>query len=299
MDRFKGQNILNFIKELPDDASCKAYLAKIKWQDGFKCMKCGSKKGCLKQDYKYQCYGCQHVESATANTLFHKVKFGLQKAFCIVFEMSTSSKSLSSVQVGKRYGISQTTSWFFMQKVRKSMESSKKYPLSELVHVDEFTVGGKEQGKQGRSYDVKKKKAIIAVELTNKQKVKRVYVKSIDDYSSKSLTPIFEEHIDVSAKIFTDKWRGYEPLKSKYDITQIKSNNGKNFKTLHIIIHQIKSWLRTMPTHVSKKHIQKYFDEFCFRINRSQTKEYIFNNTIQRMINCKPLFHKQIIQQLN
>jgi hypothetical protein len=213
MKEFKGQNILNFVKILPDDDACKAYLAKIKWQDGFKCMKCVSEKGCLKQDYKYHCYGCQHVESSTANTLFHNVKFGLQKAFCIVFEMSTSSKSLSSVQVGKRYRIGQTTSWFYMQKVRTAMEISQKYPLSELVHADEFTVGGKEEGKQGRSYDSKKKKAVIAVELTYKQRVKRVYIKSIDDYSCKSLTPIFEEHINTTAKIFTDKWRGYEPLK--------------------------------------------------------------------------------------
>jgi len=73
-----------------------------------------------------------------------------------------------------------------------------------LVHVDEFTVDGKEDGKQGRSYDSKKKKSLIAVELTNKHQVKRVYIKSIDDYSSKSLIPIFEEHISTSAKVFTD-----------------------------------------------------------------------------------------------
>ncbi|MEI6866154.1 MAG: IS1595 family transposase, partial [Flavicella sp.] len=29
MDVFQGQNILSFIKELPNDESCKAYLAKI------------------------------------------------------------------------------------------------------------------------------------------------------------------------------------------------------------------------------------------------------------------------------
>ena len=34
MEAFKGQSILNFIKELPDDEACKAYLAKIKWKDG-------------------------------------------------------------------------------------------------------------------------------------------------------------------------------------------------------------------------------------------------------------------------
>jgi hypothetical protein len=218
MDNFKGQNILNLIKELPDDKACKAYLSKIKWMDGFKCAKCGSEKGCEKSVYTYHCYTCNHVESATANTLFHKVKFGLQKAFLIVFEMTTTTKSLSSIQVGKRYGISQTTAWFFMQKVRVAMKSSQKYPLSEIVHVDEFVVGGKEDGKQGRSYDTKKTKAIIAVELNDKSKVKRVYVKAIDDYSAKSLTPIFEEHISTSAKIFTDKWRGYSPLKVKYNI---------------------------------------------------------------------------------
>lgn len=299
MEQFKGKNILNFVKELPNDDACKAYLAKYKWQDGFICSKCGGTKGCMKKDYKYHCYSCHHVESSTANTLFHKVKFGVQKAFCIVFEMTTSSKSLSSVQLGERYGISQTSTWFFMQKVRKSMESSKKYPLSDLVHVDEFTVGGKEEGKQGRSYDTKKKKAIIAVELTGKHQVKRVYIKSIDDYSCKSLTPIFEEHISTSAKIFTDKWRGYEPLKEHYNITQIKSENGKNFKKLHIIIHQIKSWLRTVPTHVSKEHIQKYFDEYSYRINRSQSKGTIWHNTIIKMIKHKPITQNQITWKLS
>ncbi|MBP7181641.1 MAG: IS1595 family transposase, partial [Flavobacterium sp.] len=32
MEVFEGQSILNFIKELPNDESCKAYLAQIKWK---------------------------------------------------------------------------------------------------------------------------------------------------------------------------------------------------------------------------------------------------------------------------
>ncbi len=299
MDIFKGQDLLSFIKELPNDEACKAYLAKIKWEDGFICSKCGHRKGCEKAGYNYHCYSCNHVESATANTLFHKVKFGLQKAFCVVFEMSTSSKSVSSIQMGKRFNIRQGTAWYFMQKVRKAMESSQKYPLKKIVHVDEFTVGGKEEGKQGRSYDSKKKKAVIAVELTDSNKVKRVYVKSIDDYSAKSLTPIFEQHISKQAKITTDKWRGYNPLKKDYNIEQKLSNKGKNFKELHIVIMQLKSWLRAIPTHVSKWHIQAYFDEFCFRINRSQFKESIFHKTILRMVEQKPVYHKTIKQILS
>ena len=299
MEVFKGQSILNFIKELPDDEACKAYLAKIKWKDGFTCSKCGCSKGCEKSGYTYHCYSCNHVESATANTLFHKVKFGLQKAFCIVFEMSTSSKSVSSIQMGKRFNIRQGTAWYFMQKVRKAMKSSQKYPLTTLVHVDEFTVGGKEQGKQGRSYDTKKKKAVIAVELSEKHQVKRVYVKAIEDYSAKSLTPIFEQHISDTATVVTDKWRGYQPLKQSYNIEQRFSNQGKNFKELHIVIMQLKSWIRAIPTHVSKWHIQSYFDEFCFRINRSQFKESIFHKTIERMVNVKPIYQLNIKQILS
>ena len=128
MDKFEGQSILNFIKELPNDEACKAYLADVKWRDGFKCTKCGHTKGCQKADYRYHCYKCNHVESSTADTLFHKVKFGLHKAFCVVFEMSTSSKSISSIHMGKRFEIRQGTAWAFMRKVRESMKSSQKYP---------------------------------------------------------------------------------------------------------------------------------------------------------------------------
>lgn len=299
MEEFKGQNMLSFIKEFSDDASCKAYLSKLKWQDGFTCTKCCHTKGCMKSDYKYECYQCHHVESATSNTLFHKVKFGLQKAFCMVFEMSTSSKSISSIQLGLRYNVSQTSTWFFMQKVRKAMQSSQNYLLENIVHVDEFVVGGHEIGKQGRSYNTKKKKAVIAVELTDNKKIKRAYIKAIDDYSSKSLTPIFEQHISTQATITTDKWRGYNKLKDKYNLTQVESNFGSNFKELHIVIQSIKSWIRAIPTHVSKKHAQAYYDEFCFRLNRSQFKETIFHKCIDRMIKAKPIFQYQLIQKLN
>lgn len=84
----------------------------------------------------------------------------------VVFEMSTSSMSVSSKQMGNRFNIRQGIAWYFMQKVRNAMKSSQNYPLPELIPVDEFTFGGKEQGKQGRSYDSIKKKTVIAVELS-------------------------------------------------------------------------------------------------------------------------------------
>jgi len=61
--------------------------------------------------------------------------------------MITSTKSISNIQMDKRFCIRQSTTWSFMQKVRKAMKSSQKHPLEKLIHVDEFTVEGKEEGK--------------------------------------------------------------------------------------------------------------------------------------------------------
>ena len=91
-----------------------------------------------------------------------------------------------------------------MYKVREGMKSSENYPMESRVEVDEFVVGGKEDGKVGRSYDAKKKKAVVALELTGEGKVKRMYVNQIDNFSAKELRPIFDNHISKNANITTD-----------------------------------------------------------------------------------------------
>lgn len=211
-----------------------------------------------------------------------------------MFEMTASTKGLSASQVAKRYGITRKTAWLFMHKVRLGMKSSQSFPIDGIVQVDEFVVGGKENNKPGRSYNSKKKKVVCAVELSENEKVKRVYAIRIEDYSSKSLRTIFEKYISKVAKVKTDEWKGYRPLQMDYNITQIPSGKGENFKQLHIIIHQIKSWLRTSFSWVHQDHIDKYFNEYSFRINRSIYKETIFHKLTERMVNGTHVGYKQI-----
>lgn len=284
-----------FTNQFNDEKACLSYLAEIKWNDGFSCSKCGHTKHTVrKKNLARDCNRCHHIESPTANTLFHKLRFGLQKTFMIIFEMSTSSKGLSALQVSKRYGISRTTAWSFMHRVRIAMKSSNQYPIVGTVQVDEFVYGGKETMKQGRSRDSKKKKIVAAVEISKKEKVKRVYFKRINDYSSKSLQKIFDAHISLSATVYTDKWSGYKPLMGKYNIIDKYSNNGESMKQMHTIIHQLKTWLRSVYSWIHEDHIEKYLDEFSFRINRSIYKETIFDKLINRMINHKPISYQTI-----
>ena len=295
MNVFKGQNLLEFSDRFKTDEDCKKYLADIKWKDGFKCRKCDHKKAQIRKDYSRTCNICSHQESSTSNTLFHKVKFGVRKAFFIVFEMSTSTKSLSASYVAVRFGVTEKTARLFMLKIREAMESSGNNPMTGIVHVDEFVLGGREKNKVGRSYNAKKKKAITAVELTDDGKVKRMYAMRIEDFSARSLQYIFVNHISREAKVITDKWRGYRPIAKAYNITQIESNGGMNFKALHTMIHQVKSWIRTTYSWVSDFNINRYFNEFCFRVNRSQSKATIFNNLMTKMVGADKIYQKEII----
>jgi hypothetical protein len=295
MDIFKGQNLLEFAEAFKTDDACKKYLSEIKWKNGYSCTKCGHSASQNRKSFGRICNVCAHIESATANTLFHKVKFGVRKAFFICFEMATSTKSLSASYMSVRYGVTEKTARLFMLKVREAMSSSNNHPIDGIVHVDEFVLGGKEQGKIGRSYKGNKKKVITAVELTKEGKVKRMYAMRIEDFSARSLQYMFVKHISRDAQITTDKWKGYRPIAKVYNINQIQSNNGLNFKALHTMIHQIKSWIRTTYSWVSEFNINRYFNEFCFRINRSQTKSTIFNNLITKMVKAQPIYHKQII----
>ena len=295
MTIFKGQNLLEFSDRFKTDVNCQEYLSFVKWNDGYSCRKCGHTRCQVRKDYSRTCNKCSDTESPGANTLFHRVRFGLRKAFFIVFEMASSTKSLSASYMGVRYGVTEKTARMFMHKVREVMKSSENHPMDGNVDVDEFVLGGRESGKIGRSYDSKKKKTACAVELTDDGKIKRMYAMRIEDFSSKSLAKLFDKHISTEAKVRSDQWRGYRPLAKKYTIEQIPSLKGMNIKALHTMIHQIKSWIRTTYSWVSNAHVNRYYDEFCYRINRSQSKDTISNNLIKRMVKSDKIYQKQII----
>ena len=295
MELFQGQNLLEFAERFKTDQDCKEYLSEIKWKDEFKCVKCGHTGSQVRKDYSRTCNKCSHTETSSSNTLFHKVKFGLRKAFFVAFEMSTTTKSLSASQMGVRFGVTEKTARLFMHKIREAMKSSGNNPIEGIVHVDEFVIGGKEKGKVGRSYNSKKKKIVCSVELTDSGKVKRMYALKIANYSAKELNKIFEQHISENAVVSTDEWRGYRPLFEKYNITQYKSEGGVNFKALHTMIHQVKSWLRTTYSWISPFNVNRYLDEFCYRINRSQSKNNVFNNLIERMVSSNKKYQNEFI----
>lgn len=81
MEIFKGQNLIVFAECLKKDKNCKEYLSKVKWSEQYVCRKYNHTKSQILKNFARTCNICSDSESATANTLFHKVKFGIKKAF--------------------------------------------------------------------------------------------------------------------------------------------------------------------------------------------------------------------------
>ncbi len=95
--KYKSLTIFEFQEKFKDDEDCLKHLSNIKWAKGFKCKKCGHGKYCQGNGkYTRQCTSCNYNESPTCDTLFHKVKFSLLKAFYIVYYVSTNKKGIAS-----------------------------------------------------------------------------------------------------------------------------------------------------------------------------------------------------------
>lgn len=293
-ERFKGLNIIEFAEKFSSNDNCLEYLSELKWANGFYCSVCGNTtywQGSSGKPKNRVCKSCRHIESPTSNTVFHKIKFDLKKAFWIIFEYASTTKSMSSSMIAKRYNINEKTAWRFTHKIRCTMQSSGKNPLTGNCEADEFYLGGHEEKRTGRGA-VKKKKALVIIEKSGEYGIKRAYIGKIKDTSSKELGSVLKKFVGKEAQIKTDKWKGYLPLKGEYNITQEVSSYKENFKLTHRFIQGFKSWIRGIYHHVSERYYQTYMDEYCYRFNRNNSKESIFANLMERLVLCKPILYK-------
>ena len=278
-----------FYKRFDSDDSCYSYLSEIKWSgNSYVCKKCGNTHYCKgRSPYSRRCTRCKYDESVTSGTMFDKCKFPLLLAFHIAFKICTKKKGMSSLELSEEYGLRQKTCWEFKWKIQQAMKSSGKHPLTGEVHVDEFYVGGEEEGIIGRNTKGKKKLVIVALEIV-KGGVGRAYAQVIDDASATSFRPFFEKYISKDATIVTDEWNGYKPLMRDYNIEQRRSDDGKAFPQMHIHIMNIKGWLRGIHHHCSKERMQGYLDEYHFRFNRRVHTDTIFDVLTRRMVSNQP-----------
>ena len=109
--------------ELFDDSEkTLKFIADVKWEGGFECRNCGHTNYCDgKKPSSRRCTRCKKEESATANTIFHNIKFPINKAFYIAYNVCVLGKDISSYNYSDLLGLNQMTCWKFRTRIQKCM----------------------------------------------------------------------------------------------------------------------------------------------------------------------------------
>ncbi len=102
-----------------DSEKVNKFVADIKWQNGFVCRNCGNENYCDgKTPSARRCTRCKKEESATSHTLFHNIKFPINKAFYIAYNVCVLGNEFSSYNYSDQLGLNQMTCWKFRKRIQ-------------------------------------------------------------------------------------------------------------------------------------------------------------------------------------
>lgn len=127
-DRFlnKDLELDEFNKIFPDELACYRYLDKLKWPKDFSCKKCANDKyfdGL--QKFSRRCTRCGYNESITAYSIFHGIKFPIEKAFYIAYITLNNHGAYTLEELSKILTLRTNTIWGFKIKINNLLKSKK------------------------------------------------------------------------------------------------------------------------------------------------------------------------------
>lgn len=289
MNSKKG--ILNFMEAFPTEESCIRYFETLRWGDKVISPFDSSSKVYKCANGKYKCRNTGKYFDVKTRTVFASTKLPLRLWVYAIFIFMSHKRGISSCQLARDLGVTQKTAWNMLHKIRQFMDSQNKQPLSGEVEVDETFVGGKNKNRhkdkkvekcQGRSF--KDKKPVFGM-LQRKGNLTAIVV---DNTKAKTLKPIITQYIQFQSIVYTDGW-DYGGISENY--TQQSVDHGAKFygmtvrdldgneisvntNSIECTWSHFKRMIFGTYSQVSKRHLQRYVDEFVFRFNTRNVGEF-------------------------
>ena len=190
----------------PDEASCLAYLERIRWRGGFGCPRCECEREPWRSsDGLLVCRECQRRTSVLAGTIFHRTRSPLRNWFLAAWQITSQKYGANALGLQRDLGLkSYQTAWAWLHKFRRAMVRPDQDRLQGIVEVDESYVGGPEEGASGRSTETKAIVA-VAVEIVNEKRLGRVRLRPVADvvFMTPSSQPM--ESLAIPGR-FTTAW---------------------------------------------------------------------------------------------
>ena len=291
-------NLINFIEDFPDEASCIAHFKGVREQQGIICKKCGcTKHYWLKAKSKWQCSQCKYRTGIKSGTMMNNSKLPMRKWYLAMAFMSFSKKGISATELQRQLGHSRYESvWSMMHKIRKAM--GKRDGLYELAGMIEFDEGyfeteiksrERENLKRGRGSKRQVNVAVMAESIpledikTGKVSKQCRYfkMKVLESHESKEVDNVIENNLNEKSIVFSDKSTSYVDIAKYIDIHIMeKSTKETTTKTLpwaHIAISNAKRNFLGIYHKIKGKYLQLYLDEFCYKLNRRYFGDKLFD----------------------
>ena len=279
-----AKGILSFTDTFPNEESCIKYFENLRWKNGVVSPFDKTSKVYKCKGNKYRCKNTGKYFDVKTGTVFANTKLPLRYWFYAMFLFLSHKRGVSSCQLSRDLGITQKTAWNMLNKIREYMSVLNNGRLSGEVEIDETFVGGKNKNRhkdkkvekcQGRSF--KDKVPVFGI----LQRGGGIIAKVVDNTRAKTLSPYITKYVKENSIVYTDGW-DYGSLNMNYiqrsvdhgigyygtsfitndgEFIQISTNNIENAWS------HLKRTIFGTYYHVSKKHMQKYVDEFVFRFN--------------------------------
>lgn len=287
-------NIIEVFRKFPTEADCIAYLEKARWNGTPVCPYCHSDHTTpLPKEQRHHCNGCNTTFSVTVGTIFHHTHLPLQKWFLAISLILNAKKGIAARQLGRDLEVTKDTAWSVAMRIRKAMtEPEQRNMLQGMVEMDETYVGGKPRKSADPTNEKKAKRGrgtskIPVVGMIQRGGKVKAKVMRLPKLTKKVLSAIARANIDTAVStLITDEYSGYN------DIIKFMShetvNHQVNFVDGNWHTNNIESFWALFKRgligqyhQLSERHLQKYFDEFCYRHNYREHSD-IFALTISR-----------------
>jgi len=273
------RDLAEFHQFFRNEESCRRYLRRVRWRNGFLCHACGSSSNPWhgRRDVLL-CTHCHSETRLTAGTVFEGTRKPLSLWFLAIWELTTQKYGANALGLQRVLGLgSYTTAWAWLHKLRRAMVRPGRDRLHGTIEVDESYVGGEETGVKGRQ-TIKKAIVAIAVEL-NDVGIARIRLRHVPDITAKSLQSFVTDVVEHGSTVRTDglpSYVGLDSLRFNHRVTVLSDSHDPahiQMPSVHRIASLVKRWLLgTLQGAVSKEHLPYYLDEFTFRFNRRTSK---------------------------